>query len=355
MCNLNIMLTAKRFNETDLSALNSATAVSFASNTDGCGVWFSDTGNNYKSADHIDIHSYKKQFLKSKCVVTHQRIATSGHSLENLQPFHTNQYVFVHNGILRMGQYNKGVDKSDSNHFFRAFLDKVKESEQPPTDEQMAKIIKEMLVDESGSYSIFIYDNASKTGWYVKNSSTVIGFYGYKQNLYITTKTANKLFIQEKIKEIPIENYEIYKITPELNVICVEKIPHTPVYSYYNGYADYDGYGFNGKFKNKNRKTKTAKDSDDPRDWDDAIAKHYKEINQIDDEDDEDGDDKEDIEDEINETVYDTIDDEIDARIARLKKEAKFQKKITDLTIAKHKPKDTEKSTEELKGGVTDV
>lgn len=242
MCNLNVLITRKKFSESDIDAFNGATATSYASNSDGCGVLFSRTNRVLKSYEFIDLHKYRAEFLNSKAIISHQRIATKGYSKDSLQPFAYDRFSLIHNGILRSEVYNSYEGKSDSYGFFQEFLNKVYKKGVVLDDKYIAGVLKDMLKEEDGYYSIFIWDRRTNQGWYAKNPTASISFKLYKNKLFITTKETNEVFFNNKSKDVKIQDYVVYRIKSDLSIDKMCDIPHTEkyvqTYNYHKRYSD---------------------------------------------------------------------------------------------------------------------
>jgi len=230
MCNLNILFKNKKARHNDLlTAFNFSCAASYAMNTDGAGVYFEFGNKLITSADNIDVNKYKNNFINSSAVIGHERIATSGHSLDNLQPFQNERFVFVHNGVLY--GFNNHKEKSDSKEFFEVFCYNYS------LIKDVVIAIKQTLKTERGSYSILIYDKLDKIGYYFKNDATTISFYAGEGILVGFTKDSNKNFFKD-LKSIKIKEYNIYKIE-NLNIKSVGTIEHKDFYEKFDYEDDY--------------------------------------------------------------------------------------------------------------------
>ena len=230
MCNLNILFKNKKAKHKDLlTAFNFSCAASYAMNTDGARVYFNNGNKLVTSANNIDINKYKNNFINSSVVIGHERISTSGHSLDNLQPFMNERFVFVHNGVLY--EFNNHKEKSDSKQLFEVFIRNFS------LTNDVAIAIKQALKTEGGSYSILIYDKKEEIGYYFKNGATSISFYAGEGILFISTKDNNKYFFSD-LKEVKIKSYNIYKIE-NLNVKCVGTIDYKDPYEKFDWKQSY--------------------------------------------------------------------------------------------------------------------
>jgi len=75
------------------------TSHSYITNDDGEGVYTNSDDRVIKSLSKIDYS--KVQGLKdSKVIISHQRFSTSGFTLKYNHPFHNDNFVLVHNGVI---------------------------------------------------------------------------------------------------------------------------------------------------------------------------------------------------------------------------------------------------------------
>lgn len=247
MCNINILIK-KEQNAELLTAYMSACAYSYATNSDANGFYFSNKNKLIRHTEYINLLKREDAFIKSNVIIGHQRISTSGFNFKSTQPFKQNGFVFVHNGILSDYDHNK--DTSDSQQYFQRFLKCYKQ------DKDIIKAIQDVFNDASGSFSIFLYNISSHTGYYFKSSSTNIEFYLNPHFLYITTNSKNSVFFKQKLQPIKIENFKIYKITQDLQVIedgILKPITYKTAWTYAD---DYPRYTY------KKKKTKTLTDEE---------------------------------------------------------------------------------------------
>ena len=212
MCNINIVMRrSKRLDITPF--LMAVSSNSFASNDNGEGIWTDSDNQTIKNDNKIDYYTLRNKINDSNTIITHQRISTSGHVLEFNQPFQNQDFVFVHNGVINKFLKAKG---SDSWGFWLSFNETFKKKKML-RDFAIIETIKELLNDESGSFSIFIHDKVQGRSYYFKNSSTDIHFYRHLGILYITTNSANERFLtllgDGKTKELEIKDYKIYGIS----------------------------------------------------------------------------------------------------------------------------------------------
>lgn len=208
------------------------TSNSFASNDDGDGLYISHSDKIVKSMTKINLFDFNHDIEKSDIVITHQRLSTSGHTIEFCHPFYDDNFVLVHNGIINQFQGKVG---SDTSGFFLAFTDLFNKKIKNRKDREKCIIetLKELFKKDGGFYSIFILDKKTKRSYYFKNSTTHIIFYRIGNLIYITTSYDNCKFIsmltQDKYNEIEIKDNEIYRIedsSTKLQVISLGELTY---------------------------------------------------------------------------------------------------------------------------------
>jgi predicted glutamine amidotransferase len=119
MCNINILVRRRDANiDKEVAFMQTVTTLSYDSNNDADGVFFSD-GLVMKSSDKLNLISLREHFVTSKMVMTHQRIATSGKEEQYHQPFTSEEFAFMHNGIV--SSFATG-GHSDTHNMFQTFL-----------------------------------------------------------------------------------------------------------------------------------------------------------------------------------------------------------------------------------------
>lgn len=205
----------------------SVTSSSYANNSHGEGIYFSEDDLLVKGYDKIKLTKYMKQVMRASFIITHQRIATSGYEEEFVQPFNDtkNEFVLAHNGI--MSEFTGKVG-SDTWGFFNQFI-ALFQNLKGNREQKIKKAIKKLLDGKNyGSYSIVLYDKKDKILYYFKNSTTYIHFYKATngEKLFITTECDNETFLSmfdEKFVEKDIDDLGIYRIAIK-NKISIRKI-----------------------------------------------------------------------------------------------------------------------------------
>ena len=240
MCNLNILY--KRNGKTDITSfLMSVSSHSYIRNNHADGIYISSSDKCITHKDKIDYYDFKTDIEKSKLVISHQRISTSGFEKEFNQPFSNKNFVLVHNGII-----NQFLDKNKGSDTFGFWTQFNKEfnSQNGNRQKRIIDILKELFKKDEGSYSILIYDKISKLSYYFKSNSTDINFYTNKDYLFITTEDDNKAFLSLLSKkdfiELKIEPRKIYLIDKLSSVFLLDNFPkveqtktETKIFNYY--------------------------------------------------------------------------------------------------------------------------
>lgn len=225
MCNLNIIVRKKR-NAELTPFLMAVSSHSYVHNNHGDGIYLGSTGEIWKSLDKLNYYEYAKEVENSNVVFSFQRLATSGKTVEYVQPFRNHEWVFMHNGV--MNSFLKDVG-SDSFGFFNEFLETFNNMKGRSRTKRFVKTIKLLLKDKDTDwYSIIMYDLVEKRLYYFRNGRPEIHFYKYRGMLYITTCEDNSIFLKMlgkgKVKEVEIKDNVIYKIIPAERKIKVKEL-----------------------------------------------------------------------------------------------------------------------------------
>lgn len=222
MCQLNCLFIKKKQNDIT-SFIQSIMAAGFLNNNHGCGIYTSSDNIVRKSDDLINGFEIKEQIENSKVILTHQRYATSGHSIEYHHPFESNEFLVLHNGIMNQFLKDKGSDTSGFFEDFQIEFNLLKGSR----EQKIIDTINKLFKDGQGSYSILIYDKISKLSYYFKNTPE-INFYRNKDYLFVTTNSDNQVFLSllgTDFIELDIQPRIIYRIENNLQVFRLEKMP----------------------------------------------------------------------------------------------------------------------------------
>lgn len=204
MCNINFLYSKKgRLKDNRIiPILESITAFSFKTNDEGDGFLLDD-GFIAKKSQKMLYYNFKDRIKKSRWIVSHQRIATSGRNDSNTQPLRYKDFVLIHNGII----WNLGdKDNSDSKNLLKNIVD----------GKFNQKTFKKQIEGIDGSYSIFFFDIKRKEMYYFKNYSTDFYVCENKNYIFASTSKENAEFCRNvlnlgKIKEVKEEKVFILK------------------------------------------------------------------------------------------------------------------------------------------------
>ena len=220
MCNINaLFIKNKTTNITPFVMAISSN--SFASNSDGEGIYINSNNSIYKSENKMNLFKYENDIEKSNLIISHQRLSTSGFELEYNHPFANDNFVLVHNGVIN--QF-KGDIGSDTYGFWIEFNNEFnKITSHLSREDRIKKVVKKLFEKNLGSYSILIYDKKTKQSFYFKGDDYPnIYFYQSNDFLFITTNGHNHLFLpmltSDEFDTLEIENRTLYKI--DKNFIC---------------------------------------------------------------------------------------------------------------------------------------
>lgn len=232
MCNINALWkrNGKKVKDDVLAALlDATTGYSFLANNDGEGAYFDlkrkgGAGVVERSRFKLRYAHYLTCIKQSATVVTHQRISTSGHSIEYLHPFVSDDFALVHNGILPFAN----GDKSDTAVLFER-LTAAFGSATGDREERLVSALRATLDGTSGSYSIVLCDRVTGHSYYCKDGSTNISFALLGEDvLYCTTATRNlELALSDDwtVKLLPIAAYRVYRIrNDDLSIVEVGRL-----------------------------------------------------------------------------------------------------------------------------------
>jgi len=216
-----------------------ASSHSYTTNSDGDGLWMdSMPGVVFKKLDKLNLLNYQEWIEKANTVFSFQRLATSGHVVDFVQPFKNEDFVFMHNGVVNefLNRRPNGFKGSDSYAFFLDFTEKFKSFVSTDTypdgltrEVAIIRALKVLLENiSSGWYSMILFDRVDKTFYYFRGGRPQIHFYRYKGMLYITTNSDNVKFLslcgQGNLREISIGEKVIYKISVTEDEIKVAEV-----------------------------------------------------------------------------------------------------------------------------------
>lgn len=220
MCNINVLIKNTERTEEPrnyVSLLEQATGHSYITNNHADGVWFSGSGLLVKQDDKIQLSNFKEHIEKSRVIICHQRISTSGFNAKYHHPFMSDNFVMVHNGVVsskaKEGHSDTHVLFEEVNAAFTTIEKETKELPEYTRHEAVMKTIKKVFDELHGSYSICLFDRVSGALYYFKNYGCSITVLKTDDMMYIGTQDVTKLV--GKCTEIKIESYKIYYVMPK--------------------------------------------------------------------------------------------------------------------------------------------
>ena len=250
MCNLNILIRNKQNkNKLVTPFLMAVSSASFKNNNDGEGFYFNKL---VKDFNKINIFKHNKNINKTNIILSHQRFTTSGFNKKYIQPFESEDFVFMHNGVISEYDINKN---SDTFNLFNEFKKTFKSYRSQNRESNIIKTIKKIFDNLNGRWSITLLDKKTNLIYYFKEDSTNINFYKNHDFIYISTTEDNKVFLKmlkTDFKTKKIKPYNIYKIN--YNDLSIKKIAE--IKKNKNDYK-YLTYFENDREKPKREKSKT--------------------------------------------------------------------------------------------------
>lgn len=247
MCHINALIMRKNPKLKDINNIiafmQSVTSISFFSNNDADGVYFSNTNEIIKSTNKLNYALFRAKIKNNKFILAHQRFSTSGFKEDSNQPLRNEDFILLHNGVLSsLGD----KDKSDSVHILEIFINnfneisnKNKDNKEISRTEIVKQSIQETFNNRNGSFSIMIFDIIAQKLYYFKNESTKINFFQSKNYLYITTYEDNKNFMHflgENFNKFKIKDNKIYEISINnyVQIFRIGKIKNNIQHQYFN-------------------------------------------------------------------------------------------------------------------------
>lgn len=164
-----------------------------------------------------DIEEIVEEFKGSKFIVLHLRKATSGGiGKKQAHPFVYKNKLLVHNGVF----YTSG-EGVDSKKILEEIGDKKVEE-----DKDMVESIKEVLEEEGGTYSIFLYDNKNRLYYFRRRADFTFCYIPQKNLILGATKEKRlkNMFIDEKLNFFKSSKYQkIYKKPEERRIYKISR------------------------------------------------------------------------------------------------------------------------------------
>lgn len=199
MCNLNICIakTAHKRRLREIERFIVTNHTSYLNNSHGMGVV---VGNKVKkSQDSFPLAYNIKAWEHQRVLIGHTRLATCGNAETSLQPFQTDDWVFVHNGIASFKDTKDMTVYSDSWHMF----DMIMKAEGASMPEKIASAIEQGIY---GSYSCFISNIVTGESVYFKNSSRAITCYENGNSVFLTTSDRYDIWFDDCTKKVVSPN-----------------------------------------------------------------------------------------------------------------------------------------------------
>lgn len=199
MCNLNVLISNNgSFGITELEGLIYASAVSYSRHNSSEGLYIFPNQRLKKGKHKLKMLKGLGELGKQSLILLHERTSTSGHSVNNAQPFKSKcgRFVFAHNGIFDIKTALTTLDKSDSCIFFEQFY---KEYCRLNSVISAVEATFKEVCDSEGFFSFVIWDSVKKELWYFKNSRADITISELRSGaFYITTERGNNGFFDIK-------------------------------------------------------------------------------------------------------------------------------------------------------------
>lgn len=227
MCNINALFVKQKGGKITPFIMG-VSSNSFASNSDGEGIYISSSDKVHKSMVKMNMFEHENDIENSNVIISHQRLSTSGFELEYNHPFDNDDFVLVHNGVIN--QF-KGEIGSDTYGFWLKFNEEFNAIKTKSTREQkIIQVIKKLFKVNQGSYSILIFDKKTNESYYFRGADYPgIYFYQNKNYLFITTNGHNYNFLpmlcEDDFVELDIKTRKIYKIDANGMVFNSEDLP----------------------------------------------------------------------------------------------------------------------------------
>ena len=186
MCNLNLIWKKNGKDRIVVDLMNVLSSYSYATNSHSEGTLF------FENNEPLIVKSLNKLIFRTErdFLLTHQRIGTSGgNTIENAHPHETDKLILMHNGIIHNGIQ---INKSDTKIYAEALTEAY-------TSDLIASI-KSLNRETYGSYSIFVYDKATKKLLYFKEESTEMYSFQNEDYLIMSTDKQNVVYARSYLK-----------------------------------------------------------------------------------------------------------------------------------------------------------
>jgi hypothetical protein len=216
MCHINVLIkkAGSRWKKGQIGAVVASSYTSYHANRHAEGIYYSGiAGAGIKrSVNKLEMLDLIPKLVNSDIILLHERIATSGKTKENTQPFRSvnERWILAHNGIMDIKPEALNSGYSDTRIFAEAFF---KCADVKGVQDALKEAFNETV--EGGSWSIAIWDNLEKKLYYLKEDSTTINITSLKGGSYfITTSWGNTDFFDKKLA-YKVEKNRLYSIYPD--------------------------------------------------------------------------------------------------------------------------------------------
>lgn len=218
--------------------------------------FFSEEGIIYKNNKRLEYKDVEEKLKGIKCnmLVGHNRFKTQGSAdkMENNHPFETENFIVVHNGVLRNDDelkqtYNLNYDVETDSYIIIALMEYFFSNNY--TDEDAIKLTAELI---QGSYSVLVYCKTTKRLFYFKEKNTDF-YFGLIENanwdllVGSTDKDNIPSSFSTRIRgefDVPIpytvfepEAHIIYEITETEVKMLTKFVESSWVWADYSGYS----------------------------------------------------------------------------------------------------------------------
>lgn len=196
MCNINIIINKKGKKTREISeCMNAVSFNSFLKNSHAEGYF--DESFQVKKAVHKLIYTGEHSLL-----VSHQRIATSGHNAEMAQPIEIGNFIIAHNGIM------SGLGTEELSDTYVLLQELVKEYEKT---KDTVQAIKNITKEHYGYYSIVLYNKLTDELIYFKESQSNMFILDSPEYILMSTLQDNVEYMQ---KYYNLAKYDISEVEP---------------------------------------------------------------------------------------------------------------------------------------------
>jgi hypothetical protein len=196
MCNINIIINRKGKKTREISeCMNAISFNSFLKNSHAEGYF--DETFKIKKAVHKLIYTGEHSLL-----ISHQRIATSGHNAEMAQPIEIGDFIIAHNGVIT------GLGNDTESDTYELLKEIAKEYE---TTNDTVKAIQNVTKEHFGTYSIVLYNKKTDELIYFKETMSNMFVLISPEYILMSTLKDNVEYMQ---KYYDLAKYDISEVEP---------------------------------------------------------------------------------------------------------------------------------------------